>query len=124
MIGDRYWSLGIRINPHSQKDGEWRWTVRLEFYDDGFAQDGSTEGTLTVRYVTTDLDAAIDLLKADAEKLGIRWVSAERGVPLHPNVALSGNEEDPKLEWVKSIADAQSERLGWTSIYKSLAEGS
>ena len=108
MIGPAYWSTGIKI--HQGVRGAW--SVSLDFYDDGFAEDGSTEGTLRVRY-EGDLDASVDLLKADAERLGIIWRT-----PTVYSYDLSGDVDPPSL---CATADAQARRLGWEECYR--AEG-
>ena len=69
MIGNQYWTTGIKIRRHA--DG--RWSLGLDYYDDGFANKESTEGTLRVRYVVEDIERAVRLLKADADRLGISF---------------------------------------------------
>jgi hypothetical protein len=101
MIGPGYWSTGITISRTSR--GQWR--VTLDFFDDGFAEDGSTEGILRVRYDMTDLGTAVDLLKDDAERLGITWRD--------PAVYAKDDAEQ-----LKPFATRQSTRLGWEPCYR------
>lgn len=118
-----YWSTGITVSHNNGK-----WSASVNFLDDGFANDDpdagaiSTEGALHTRYFVTDgenidgLTAAIDTVKADAERLGITW----RRDVMSPGVYMRGDAEDP--DWPapagwRELVNAQSERLGWTPIY-------
>ena len=71
MIG-RYWTTGIKVTwgglPKSQ------WSASLKFFDGGFCSDASTEGQLTLRYYVDDIVAGIQTLKADAERLEIKFL--------------------------------------------------
>ena len=112
MIGDKYWSTGITLKwwDHDEKP----WTATLSFYDDGFCDGRSTEGTLHLRYFVATAAEAIDLLKADAERLGITWSS----VGNCPQLYLKGDGEDPEWppppNWQEHLA-AEAKRIGWSS---------
>lgn len=113
MIGEGYWSTGITVRWYADGD---QWRVSLRFLDDGFCEDGSTEGTLVVRYLMHDLGDALDLLKADAERLGIRWAQ----VPQCPTIYMEADGEaddiDYPIGWQKIVND-QIRRLGWKLGY-------
>lgn len=103
----------------------------MNYLDDGFANDDpdagriSTEGHLHTRYVVRDgeqidaLTAAIDTVKADAERLGITFKAAD---VLH--VYYEGDGEDSKCPppdgWRETV-NAQSRRLGWEPLYTETA---
>lgn len=118
MIGNRYWTTGITVSYSAVTYG---WWAGLDFYDDGFAEEGSTQGSLGTRYSIDGPNAlarAIDLLKADAERLGIDFRPIE-GRP--PMLYVPGDGEDPKEDlpqgWQRMLAE-QAERLGWESAYR------
>lgn len=119
MIGNVYRATGITV----AHDGR-SWSANVAYFDDGFASDDtdrrhiSTEGTLHTRYMVESgkredaLTVAIDTVKADAERLGIRWE--------HPTVYMvDGGESDlwtyPK-GWRKLVND-HARRLGWETTY-------
>jgi hypothetical protein len=108
MIGERYWSTGIMIAPTTGG-----WAVSLQFYDDGFAQDDATEGTMRVRYLVADaqLEHALRVLRADAERLGIRFGV---GPELRPTVYAEDDENETARRRANQLADA----LGWTPAYR------
>lgn len=125
MIGNKYWSNGITVR---YSDG--RWSASVAYYDNGFADDRaddarvSTEGTLHTRYFlrdgkTTDaLTVAVDVVKADAERLGITWNTPGVG----PFVYMDGDGENggrPLPSNWRELVDAQARRLGWESLYGS-----
>jgi hypothetical protein len=115
-----YWATGITVKHHNGK-----WTASVTFHDNGFANDDpdagriSTEGTLHTRYYIADgeqvdgLTAAIDAVKADAERLGIIWRT--------PTVYMDqdGEGSDDSAGW-RSLVDSQAERLGWAPSYATL----
>lgn len=110
MIGPAYWTTGVTLKPHGRG-----WVVTLEFLDDGFAQQGSTEGTLRYRYVTKDLDEAIDTLIEDATRLGIQFGVGTLG----PTVYIDGDGEPPEGDRpdLREVANEQARRIGWQQIY-------
>jgi hypothetical protein len=118
MVGPRYWSTGISIRWHADND---EWSVSLEFKDDGFCEEASTEGKLTLRYRVSDLSTAIDTLKADAERLGIVWNTA---VPACPTIYVEDDGEwedrDYPPGW-RGVVNAQAARLGWFPCYREPA---
>lgn len=120
MIGPGYWATGITIE---QYESDSRWYVRLEFFDDGWCEDGSTQGTLRCRYPNADLAAAIDSLKADAERLGITWGSRNGAVT--PTIYYPGDggwaDTYYPPNW-REIADEQAKRLGWKASYSEVEE--
>ena len=109
MIGPKYWSTGITIEYHGD-----RWSAQVKFYDDGFCDNESSEGTLRARYQLKDLAKVIDVVKRDAEKLGIQWKEG-------PGIYVEENGQGDRCShpgW-KAIVKAQCERLGWQTAYLS-----
>jgi hypothetical protein len=139
MIGNGYWSTGISVWYAYSGQGRHGWAAKVEYYDDGFCSDDAdtgqvstegtlrTEGELGTRYAVQQGEAAdaltvvIDVIKADAERLGIRW-GVDRAVP--PSLYYRGDGEDenypPPDGWRETLA-AQSERIGWRPLYVELA---
>lgn len=123
----------------SNRDGhcvaEYGWMASLNFLDDGFNSDDrdngqiSTEGTLRTRYfvrahdehappnVVSEghrkaLQVAIDVLRADAERLGVRFSSAASGPWLYYQGDGESDEWPPPDGWRLLLAE-QATRLGW-----------
>lgn len=72
MIGDSYRYTGIDVEWSTVRTDVYGWRLSINFYDDGFCQPESTEGTLRTRYaVEMPLLNAVMMLLADAKKLGI-----------------------------------------------------
>ncbi|WP_054566040.1 hypothetical protein [Frankia sp. R43] len=126
MYGPSYWAAGITVGADERADGTVRWGASLEFQDDGFvdaddldAGQVSTVGRLGTRYfldsteATDGLTAAIDTIKADADRLGIKFRSSPHGAPLI-HVRGDGEYADEWLpeNWRGRLA-AQARRLGW-----------
>lgn len=110
MIGGRYWSTGITVSEVGVGSGQC--IAEMSFYDEGFAQQGSTQGTLCTRYVSTDLADRLDLLITDAGLLGIEFMC--------PTIYWPGDGEDPESPLPQRWRDAiktQCERLGWRCAY-------
>lgn len=109
MIGESYWSTGIILRERS---GEW--AARLEFMDDGFCEDKSTQGTLTMRYFGS-LATAIDTLIKDAQKLGIVFTGAG-DEPCRLYYECDGESVDwpPPQNW-REILRKQAQRIGWVT---------
>lgn len=108
MIGQRYWSTGITVQVHDRC----LWGASLEFLDDGFAQSCATQGRLETRYVHGDLARQLDLLIADAKRLGIEF--------REPALYWPGDGEDPMRPLPASALEVlkqQCQRLGWRSCY-------
>jgi hypothetical protein len=127
MIGNGYWSTGIVVAYSDWHGGAW--SAEVEYFDSGFCDDDaangiiSTQGKLNTRYAVRDgseatLTAVIDVIKADAERLGITF-RAGGGAP---NVYYKGDGENgnypPPPNW-RGLIDAQSRRLGWQTVYGS-----
>lgn len=121
MIGDGYWASGIVVKYREHSDD---WSASVDFLDDGFCQDDSTEGRLHTRYFIGGSEAltrAIDVVKADAERLGIRFgvLDGETG-----RIYAHQDGEDPEYPmpdgWRELLA-WQSERIGWTPTYPAPA---
>lgn len=102
MIGPRYWSTGISLKSVFED----RYSLSLEFFDDGWLQSRSTEGVMRARYPARTIDETVSqalTLKADSERLGIEWRSIDG-----PRIWTS--DADDRLKVVaKRIADA----FGW-----------
>lgn len=123
MIG-KYWSTGISLRYVGDRRRP-SWHGSLDFHDDGFASDNleagllSTEGTLRTRYIVPTRgdhrDALIgitDILKRDAESLGIEWRD--------PCIFADGDRSDPANPYPDDWFDLfqeQADRLGWELPY-------
>ena len=106
MIGNSYWSTGIIIEYDPYRD---LWHATAEFYDDGFCQDESTEGEIHSRY-WTELETAIDNVKADTEKLGIEWQPTGQILSRQDGEGMPAN-------W-KKILKAQADRINFNFPYQ------
>ena len=86
MIRNDRWSTGIVVDYRYAGQGAYGWTAKADYLGDGFCDDVpgtahiSTEGTLRTRYAvrnaedgTSSLGAVIDVIKADAERMGVTW---------------------------------------------------
>jgi len=134
MIGNGYWATGISVKYGYHGSGLYGWSAQVRFYDDGFAGDDNTasgaivtEGTLGTRYFICDGDtpegdglaAAIDAVKADAERLGITWHREEN---VRPSVYCDHEEDGDGPDGWRKLVDAQSARLGWQPAYSTAGE--
>lgn len=117
MIGERYWSTGIMIEEH----GRHGWAVWLDYLDDGFCEEASTEGRLRVRYLvsTEHLPNAIDTLRQDAERLGVRFGPTLDVPPTIYYECDGEGEEWPVPDDWRGIANGQARRLGWKECYST-----
>jgi hypothetical protein len=118
MIGNGYWATGLTLKPLGNGPKGFDWHLYVDFYDDGFCDENSTEGTLRHRYVTTEVVRAAEVLKVDAERLGIRF-NEIAGAP--PAVYVEGDGEwqdiDYPANW-REVASAVAEALGFQSSYE------
>lgn len=129
MIGDGYWATGITVR-YLNGSG---WTAYVPFFDDGFIGDDdasagivSTQGRVETRYSfpgESGLGAAVDAVKRDAERLGVKFCN-RAGTP--PTVYYEGDGETdqwpPPADW-RSIVSWQARRLGWRPAYASESTG-
>jgi hypothetical protein len=129
----RYWSTGITVTwaplaerIHDEPYGGWH--AKLDYSDDGFANNDpdaghvSTEGTLYTRYpvrnakIRSGLSVAVDALLADAQRLGIEFITTS-AYP-EPWLYYRGDGEDtehpPPDGWRETLA-AEAERIGFRS---------
>lgn len=112
MIGSYYHSAGITVRYGYSGGGHHGWSADLKFFDAGFAEDGSTEGCLHTRYFVRGEDGltrAIDMLLADAERLGIRMMDD----PLPPGLWYTDDADYPAPDGWAVELEAQATRLGW-----------
>lgn len=107
MIGTAYWYTGVRVTHCGGK-----WGASLEFLDDGFCQDASTQGTLTTRYYLPSLTQAIDTLIADATRLGFVSCAATTPVWIHLDADDPGVTEGWPPDWRRIIGE-EAARRGW-----------
>lgn len=115
MIGASYWATGITVTHHPENWGgsssarePREWAAYVDYLDDGFCDWHSTEGRLRTRYGTPSLTEAIDLVKTDADRLGIVWKE--------PTLYVEGDGEDPEVslpEGWRDLLAAECDRLGW-----------
>jgi hypothetical protein len=130
MIGENYWATGITVRYGYSGMGFYGWGATADFYDSGFCDDNtdtgtvSTQGTIRTRYFVREgtgadadgLTAAIDAIKRDAGRLGIRF----GGHGTSPTVYYEGDGEDsdwPPPDGWRGMVNAQAERLGWRPLY-------
>jgi hypothetical protein len=102
MIGKNFYATGIILKCY----GKDKWAAQIKFFDSGFCDDRSTEGELTTRYFI-DIETAIDVIREDAEKMGIK---------ISPVLMGYGDGEDekwPMPENWKDILQEQAKRLKW-----------
>lgn len=113
MIGAYYWATGITV----WCIGDDLWFAEAQCFDHGFAEDGSSECVVRARYAGP-LSVVVDTVKADAERLGIRW-QGTRGAPslYYRGDGEHGDIPEPPNDWRERMA-AEAERLGWENIYK------
>jgi hypothetical protein len=115
MIGNGYWATGITL--------KWSlgigWSAAVEFYDDGLAEQDSTEGVLRTRYFENGENALarqIDCIEADAERLGITF-----GGPgdLAPTLYYHGDGQDP--QWLPPEVGGSRWRLS-AAVWAGLSQ--
>lgn len=124
----KYWSTGIVLTWQPERPGHAEaWGAHLDYLDEGFLDDEpaagriSTEGTLRTRYPVEDVDGVnvlavvLDVLIADAERLGIVWRNSVDGWPM---LYYRGDGEDP--EWpppsgYREMLTVQAKRLHWAT---------
>lgn len=136
MIGAGYWATGITVEYYLSAGRGGGWSASLDFLDDGFANDQpgrglvSTEGTLRTRYYVhaddgpapdpdAGLSAALDVLIADAARLGITFRRFPDNAPM---LYYRGDGEDPDHEppddWL-ALLTAEAKRLGWSTYRRA-----
>jgi hypothetical protein len=140
MIGTEYWSVGITVHARAVRNGPGlAWAGELKFYDAGWVDDDDaatgkvcTEGALHTRYHvdpapgddgSSALTAVIDVLIADAARLGITFTRHEDNPPI---VSYKGDgewESHPPPEGWRDMLSAQSKRLGWYDCYAATQAG-
>lgn len=121
-----YWATGIALRWRNDTCTGWAGTV--EFFDDGWIGDDdadtghvSTEGVLRTRYEVTDgptasgLATVIDVLLADAERLGITFHATPDATP-HLWYVGDGETRDypPPTGW-RAMLREQAERIAWAT---------
>jgi hypothetical protein len=111
MIGDRYWSAGIIL-----KYGHSAWSAQVDFFDDGVLKDECTEGNLRTRYFVS-IELAIDTVKADAERLGIEFLT-----PSLLGYCDGLSEDWPMPKGWRGLLIEQAERIGWNCHYQAETE--
>lgn len=116
MIGNGYWATGMVL---TYRRGDWQATVK--FYDDGFCNDDvdlgkvSTVGEIGSRYFVRDgahataLATVIDVVIADAERLGIAW---RMGPFLYMEEDGESTQFPPPPSW-RELLWAQARRVEW-----------
>jgi hypothetical protein len=131
MIGNGYYSTGITVEYRYAGGDDYGWAASLDYLDGGFCNDVpgtsviSTEGTLCTRYAVRDRDAGsslaavIDVLKADAECMGITW--------REPAIYYRSDGEDPDHhpmpEGGWDMLRDQAQRLGWSTCRRYVKQG-
>jgi len=116
MIGQSYGATGITV----WEIGRDKWHAEARFFDDGFAELGSSEGVIRTRYVGP-LARVVDIVKADAERMGIRWSNPAHHAPCIYYEGDGENPAHPAPQGWRTRISAECERLGWCNIYKEQA---
>lgn len=114
MVGDKYWSTGITV-WHTGVGADF-WAAKAEFFDGGFCDGMASEGEIRARYVGP-LAAVVDLVKADAERLGIQWGALGDGGTIY----YRGDGEHADIpgapaDWRERV-NAEARRIGWHETY-------
>ncbi len=119
--GTGFWATGITVH-YSEGRG---WGGAVEYYDDGFVDDAAdtgriaTQGELRTRYFVKDgetvtgLSAVVDVLLADAERLGIRFRAVAADAP---SLYYKGDgewQDYPAPDGWKALLEAEAQRIGW-----------
>jgi hypothetical protein len=115
MVGEKYWSIGI-VLKWNENHG---WSATVDFMDDGFCDSQSTEGNLHTRYFGP-VEQAIDVVLADAQRLGIEFKSNIAGKPFLLYTGDGENKDWPAPPNWKSILREQARRIGFTSYLEDL----
>lgn len=110
MVGDHYWTTSI-VLKWNECDG---WAAAVEFFDDGFCNYLSTEGKLHTRYFGF-LEQSIDVVLADAKRLGIEFKNNIAGKPFLLYDGDGENKDYPPPPNWKVILREQAQRIGFTS---------
>lgn len=134
MIGSGYWSTGITVEYRYAGQGDYGWAAKVAYLDDGFVDDNpgarniSTEGTLHTRYAVRDctdgtsaLAAVIDVIKADAERLGITWKTP--AIYYQGDGHIENIDDLPAPEGWRQMLRDQAQRIGWSSGRRYVEEG-
>lgn len=98
MIGQRFWTVGPVVHC---SDG--KWGIKLGYYDNGFCDQDSVEGELRCRYMVDDLSHGLDVLIADALRLGIEFRS-DISVGLYYEGDGENPDYPPPADWEATIA--------------------
>lgn len=127
MIGAMYWSVGITVWQVYGDNGRDQWHAEATFCDDGFCDMQSSEGVIRCRYVGP-LSQVVDVVKADAERLGIHWSdpSMSTDESRHFGTATifyrgDGEHTDippAPFNW-RDRVNAEATRLGWRIAYRT-----
>jgi hypothetical protein len=106
MVGEKYWSVGIVLKWNEYHG----WSATVDFMDDGFCDLQSTEGNIHTRYFGP-IEQAVDMVLADARKLGIEFKTSVTGKPMLLYIG-DGEWGDypPPPNW-KAILREQAQRI-------------
>jgi hypothetical protein len=121
MIGQGYWATGITVD-YVEDLG---WGVSADFYDGGFADDNpaegrvSTEGVLRSRYRVGDLTAAVKVLEADVERLGIPFRNSGGGPALYAE--FPEDKSGWPRDWVEQV-EAAAAAVGFEPVGTGVQE--
>lgn len=99
MIGSQYWSTGPIL--HYYGDGDWG--VVLNFFDDGFCNQESTQGEIRSRYISKDIDLLLKTILEDSKKLNIKL--------LEPNLFVYQDGEYKDLKEYANMPENWRENL-------------
>jgi hypothetical protein len=117
MIG-KLFSTGIELKygcgGHKAGGQEYYgWWAKVCFEDYGLTEKGSVYGFISNKYAEP-IEDAIDTVKADAERMGIEFISisTRKASMLYYDHDGESKEFPPPDNW-KQILKEQAERIGW-----------
>lgn len=108
---ERYWTTGIILKFEYCGGGKYGWWASIEFFDNKFAEDDSTMGTLSTVY-SSSIESAIDSIRVDMERLGIVGRGTRHTKPMLYYVDDGKGAPPPPTGW-KELLREQATRIGW-----------
>lgn len=112
MYGDKLFTIGITLKyGYGGGSTQYGWWAKVDFEDFGHCDCDSIHGSLSTKYID-NIQSAIDTIKADTEKLGIKF----HGPMLF--YVNDGNSKDyPPPEGWKELLKKEAERIGFKCPY-------
>jgi hypothetical protein len=115
MYGDTLFSLGIIVWYAYAGDNKYGWLAQVEFRDYGHCEPNSIRGKIITTSYGIPLSRAIDTIKTDAEKLGIKFAQFEEISP-YLFYLNDGDSKDypPPADW-RTLLKKEAKRIGFSS---------